>query len=178
MIAWFVAAALAGDPGECGTLAPPPERLSVAWVSPAGRGAGRASSLLVVPTTALRTWVAADAPSVGRMLQHLGLRKRDTAPKRRYKVTIFDVRAVDLCRPLDEQGEEDVAAGLPACAERFGEPRRGSSGCGYARDGGSKKRSFDVYRVRWEDAAAAGFCVLPAEAFVAEAPRRVGSPGR
>lgn len=176
MIALLVAAALAGDPGECGALAAPPERLSVAWVSPAGRGAGRRTSLLVVPTTALRAWVAADPPSVGRMLQHLGLQRRDKTPKRRYKVTIFDVRALDLCRPLDEQGEEDVAASVAACPERFGEPRRGSSGCGYARDGDTGKRSFDVYRVRWEDAAAGGFCVLPAEAFLTEAARR--SSGR
>lgn len=172
MIALWIAAALAGDPGECGSLEPPPERLSVAWVSPVGRGAGRGTSLLVVPTTGLRTWVAETHPSVGRMLQHLGLQRKDRTPKRRFKVTVFDVRAVDLCRPLDEQGEDEVVAGLSACAERFGEPRRGSSGCGYARDGGTGKRSFDVYRVRWEDAAATGFCVLPAEAFVAEVPRR------
>lgn len=167
-----LAAALAGDPGVCEDLAPPAERLSVAWVSPVARGAARSTSLLVVPTTTLRAWAQAERPSVGRMLQHLGLRKRDRTPKRGYKVTIFDVRAVDLCRPLDEQGEGDGAAGLPACPERFGEPRPGSSGCGYARDGGTGARSFDVYRVRWEDAAAAGFCVLPAEAFLAEATRR------
>ena len=42
----------------------------------------------------------------------------------------------------------------------------GFTGCGYSRDTGSGSRGLDVLRVRWEDAAREGFCVMPLDRFL------------
>jgi hypothetical protein len=162
VIAW-VAAALAGDCTD--DLAAPPPSLSVAWISPVGRRVSSRGYLSVVPAGELRRWVAEERPGLGRVLQHLGERKRARDPRRRYKITIFDVSAADLCRPLDEVAEGTSVAGVAACPA----PRSrvaASDGCGSWADAVSGDPTFPVYRVRWLDAARDGFCVLPAERFL------------
>ena len=51
-------------------LTEPPAGMSVAWVSPLGARAAARGYLTVVPTAELTRWVAAERPSLGRLLQH------------------------------------------------------------------------------------------------------------
>lgn len=162
--AWLVATALAQD---CAKLAPPPDHLAVAWVSPVRRSARRGTWLPVVPAADLRAFVKAQSPSPGRLLQALGVRKRAKDPKRRYKVTIFDLTAADLCRPVEGTEEGYVVDGVGACG-RLDHATSTYSGCGYTTDQADGKRRFDLYRVQWKTAAARGFCVLPLERYLSD----------
>ena len=172
---WFLLAGLAraADPVPCDpALAPPSEAMSVAWVSPVRARVGANGSIDVVPTSQLRSWIAGHpGTTVGRMLQHLGERRSASEPHRLYKVTIFDVAAVDLCRPLDGKDSVDQIAGVYACSSG-GHPTSMYSGCGYTTDASDGKRALDLYRVEWRDAAAEGFCVLPAQRFVEQTGKR------
>ena len=169
MIAWILAFAWAAEPPSCDEMSwpEPAEMLSVAWVSPVGQTVGRRGTVDVVATADLKSFVAEEAKgSVGRMLQHLGLRKRARDPARRYKVVVFDVRRADLCRPV--VGYENPAAlnGVASCTPRASKPDSDSTGCGYTVDRGSGEPGLVEYQAEWADLARNGFCVLPAERFV------------
>lgn len=166
----LLAFALAGDepPAACPSLEPVHGRVSVAWVSPMSQTVGADTLLPVVRTSALRAWLAAEKPTVGRMLQGLGMRRRYTDPKRPYKVTIFEVDADALCRPMGDRLAGDDASGLPTCPDRFGRPTRAYRGCGTLTDQADGDPSLDVFRVSWRDAVRTGFCLFPAERFVSE----------
>ena len=157
-LAAMVGAALASscDPEA---LSPPPETLSVAWVSPLPR---RAHGWLEV----VRTRDAARQGDVGRMLQALGRRRKDTAPRRRYKVVVFDVSATALCRGVAGVEEGAVVGGVRACADRLTRSTRSTDGCGHVVDRADDSAGVEVFRARWRDLAREGFCVLPAERFV------------
>lgn len=147
MIALLLGVALASEP-VCGGLTAPGETLSVAWVSPLGQRVGPRGTVEVVRTRDLRAALQDRAGGqLGRMLQLLGLRRSAAPPSRRWKVTVFDVRGADLCRP---------------------------SGCGFTVDRADGSRGLEIFRVRWADAARDGFCVLPAQRFVDEAARPSG----
>jgi len=105
------------------------------------------------------------------MLQVLGLRRTDRDPRRRYKVTIFDVVTTGLCRPL--AGYEDPAAveGMVTCPEKLGKETDRYDGCGFTTDLATGATGLELYGARWNDVARNGFCVLPAERFVAGARR-------
>jgi hypothetical protein len=163
--ALLLASALADTP--CGgELHRPPETLSVAWVSRLRDDAAAQTWLPVVATADLRAWMQRESPTPGRFLQYLGLRKTAEDPKRRWKVTVFDVHVSKLCRAIESAEETEVIEGVGACG--FGNRTRGDSGCGYAIDRKDGSRGPDLYRIRWADAAARGFCVLPAQRFVEE----------
>jgi hypothetical protein len=157
-------------PEVCGeALGAPAEVVSVAWVSPVGRRVGGRAWLEVVPTGELRRWMSAEDPTIGRLLQRMGQRKTERDPRRRFKVTVFEVRAADLCRPVE--GALEAIAGVASCEGGLGRSTATYSGCGYTTDLRDGARGFDVYRVQWRDAAVQGFCVLPGERFVAEGGR-------
>jgi hypothetical protein len=164
-IGWSLAAR-ADAPPTCGDRwTDPPDRVSVAWISPVRRRTTAAGWLDVIPTAALRDWVTAEHPSTGRFLQRLGLRRRDRDPRRRWKVTIFEVRSSDLCRPLDDLAGA-AAGGVVGCEAPRSAHRLDS--CGLTADPAGAARGIDLYRIRWRDAAPLGFCVLPLERFVSE----------
>lgn len=166
VLGWAVAA-LAGELPACEvSLRPPTEAVSVAWVSPLGQRVGRRGWLEVVRTADLRRALEAQSGGVGRMLQLLGVRRKARDPARPWKVTVFDVHGVDLCRPL--AGHEDPAAveGAVTCPERLGRVTRTYDGCGWTTDLGADRPGLEIFRIRWEDAARNGFCVLPADRYV------------
>jgi len=170
-MAWLLtlALALAGEPVTCEEQSwpEPDEVLSVAWVSPVGQTVGRRGTVEVVPTADLKAFVAAESKdSVGRMLQRLGMRKKARDPVKRFKVVVFDVRRVDLCRPV--QGYENPAAldGVASCTPKASKPDSDSSGCGYTVDRATGEPGLLEYQAEWADLARNGFCVLPAERFV------------
>ncbi len=144
----------------------PPDVFSVAWITPARRGARAGTWMEVVRTSDLRDWLREHPEAdLGRALQHLGLRKRDTKPRRLYKVTLFEARAADLCRPIRMgEGAPPFLDGVLLC---HGHTRRHSR-CGYSVDRADGSRGLDVYRIQWKTAAVRGFCVLPAERFLQE----------
>ena len=148
-------------------LAPVDDSVSVAWVSPVRKTVGNKTWLEVVATRDLRAWLQ-DEPNagVGRLLQRLGMRKKSADPRRRYKITIFDARSADLCRPVEGADESAPLSGLLPCSSGVGRATRLYSGCGYTTDHRDDSRGVDVYRARWEDLAVRGFCVVPAERFL------------
>lgn len=173
MIALLLGVALASDP-VCEGLTAPGDALSVAWVSPLGQRVGPRGVIDVVRTRDLREALQGRAGGrLGRMLQLLGLRRSATTPSRRWKVTVFDVRGADLCRPIADLEAPVTLEGATSCARD--RTRGQTDGCGFTVDRADGSRGLETFRVRWEDAARDGFCVLPAQRFVAEAAR---PPGR
>ncbi|MBN2800357.1 MAG: hypothetical protein JXX28_14550 [Deltaproteobacteria bacterium] len=169
MIFWTLLMSLALGAEPCSATLPPVQgsTVSVAWITPVREGVLRGGAWLeVVPTAHLREWLG-DHPDadVGRTLQLLGMRRRDTPPSRLYKITVFEAPVEALCRPIRGAASLSVG-GLPVCDGA----RRGSS-CGYTADKADDSRGLDVFRVRWRDAAARGFCVLPLDRFLAEGRR-------
>lgn len=171
MIAWLLVGVLwaAGPAAACPA---PPElapasTVSVAWVAPASRRVGARGFLTVVPTDALRAWIATERPDLGRVLQALGLRRRADPPDEPWVVGVFEVPALYLCRPVDLEPGVPYA-GLATCATGDATGGHRVDPCANARDlGRGGAPGLPLLRVRWEDAAARGFCVLPARRFVA-----------
>lgn len=154
----------------CQLPAAVPGTLQVAWVSPVRQGVGLSGVLDVVRTSDLRAIALAEKREPAAILRAIGLLRRRQKLRRDYKVTLFDVRSDWLCRPSDGPEGEDHA-GVPRCEERLQRKgrhiRRASwTGCGYLADTADGDRTLDVFRVRWRDAIAGGFCVLPLKRFL------------
>jgi hypothetical protein len=159
-------AAFAGD-GACAGLAPVDEGVSVSWVMPAGNKVGLGGWVDAVRTSDLRDWAASESSAtVGGLLRHLGYRKRKSEPHRRWVVVVFGGGASAPCRPVADDHLAEVAAlgGLPACSKPGPVAKQGD-GCGrvLSSDGSPGP---EVLRLKWKDAAAAGFCVVPVERFL------------
>ena len=140
--------------------------ISVAWIAPRTKRVSRQTVLTVVPTVDLRAFVKEEEPTVGRLLEYVGLRgKRRGEPRRAYKVVVFDVPRAELCRPIDEAGPTELVGGLRACEVR---PRdlRHTDGCGYGIDRRTFRPGPTVFQAPWEHLIRGGFCVLPAERFL------------
>jgi hypothetical protein len=150
---------------ECASLSEPKQTLSVAWVSRSARQVGASKWLRVVANRDLAGLVRDEKAGVGRMLQALDLRRRESDPKRRFKVVVFEVDRGILCRPLVEQAEGTTVSGVSACPAPLS--KQGPD-CGYTTDRATDKQGLDSYRVRWRDAARSGFCVIPAARYVVQ----------
>jgi hypothetical protein len=155
-------------PPACPAVAPlDREALSVAWVTRASHHVWPWTRITVTPTRELRERALATKADVPRLLQLVGARRSSREPRRPWIVVVFDVTDDDLCVPADpDRVAGDRFAGLPVCD-------RGDHGlgllddhCGRAIDRKTGKTSLPVWRIRWRDAAARGFCALPAERFV------------
>lgn len=158
---WAVLAPLAAaQTCDAGAHAALGDSISVAWVSPVRDRAAAGTWLWVVPTQKLRAF-AADHPD-GRVLQWLGLRKKDKEPRRRWKVVVFDAVPAQLCRPVSDGGLGDVA-GVARCDDRQSPDPDEEQACGQRLDRASGKPSVDAYRAQWSNLATNGFCVLPLE---------------
>lgn len=158
---------------ELAALPEPPGRLAVAWVAPWHRRPH--GSIRVVPTSELTGWLATQKPRwTGRTLQWLGLRRRNTDPRRRFQVRIFEVDASDLCRPVDGVEKDVSVSGIPACAPRRNGPDRQSDGCGHALDRRTGEPGPTRYVVKARDAREAGYCVVPLRRYVDEVGRKKG----
>lgn len=166
MLGGLVVAALLAAPAQaCEPLGEVPEAAQVAWVSKVNATAGNDTWLEVVELGKLRELVTRNARDSTRLLRGLGLLRRTQPQRAEYKVTVFEVSRGQLCREMDgEPGT--LVAGVPVCAAN--EQRQGAgvrpsayTGCGYHTDLGAGVRGLDVLRLRWADAVAKGFCVLP-----------------
>jgi hypothetical protein len=180
ILALALAAALAAGPGaasepicveaDFARLVEPPERLAVAWVGRWRREPRGA--LRVVPAADLARWVAEQEPAwEGRTLQRLGIRRRNTDPKRRYKVVIFDVPSTVLCRPVLDVAVGEIVAGMPSCSPRFAKPRRDRTACGATLDRRSGEPGLTALVVRRRDAIEGGHCSVPLDRYIRRAGR-------
>ena len=145
----------------------PPDYVSVAWVAPVGKDVWFNGHIDVVRTSDLAEHLSqSSSPTVARLLQVLGLRKSGKPPWRRYMVTVFDVPADLLCRAVDNE-EVTTISGIKTC-KKPGRTTKRKMPCGYAVDRTTGLRTVDRFRIRWNDAAANGFCVLPAQRYLKE----------
>ena len=163
----------------CDNLKTPSSTLQVAWVSKVGKQTHRWSIIEVVPFEDIQQWNKKNNPNTLRLLQYLGMKrsksKRNIAPNK-YKIVVMNVPRDSLCRPmLNEKENIQVGQsinGVIVCKEKRKHKamkfsyRHGDTGCGYLLDSKEKKRSVDVYRVNWSDAAAQGFLVVPMKHFL------------
>jgi hypothetical protein len=167
LIALLLWAGLAHAQPACESLSPlDRDALAVAWVSPAGRQVAQRTWLTVVPAASLRAWAGREQATPARLLQHLGLRRRDTPPRRPWKVTILEVDAASLCRPAADLDDGTPLAGLVVCPRGDRTVPGRYDGCGYTTDLAGDGRGADVFAIPWRDAASRGFCVLPLERFL------------
>lgn len=155
-----------GEPPACPSLAPPPARLQVAWVSPVRKQVWGRRSLSVVRVAELRTFVQAQGADRVRTLQALGIIGPRGKLRKRYKITLFDVSAEQLCRPVEHTLEGEDSDGLPACATGRQVGARHVTGCGTTTDTATGSPGLELYQVLWREAARAGFCVMPLERFL------------
>lgn len=159
----------------CQELAAVPKDLQVVWVSPMGRRVRRRAHVEVVRLQDLRKFVVDNKADEARVVQALGMAPRwgGRRANRPYKVVIFDVRADWMCRPVDDQSPGRDLSGVVACDPRVGgrqfQHGPGFTGCGYSLDTGASTRGLDVFRVRWSDASAGGFCTMPLSRFISGA---------
>ena len=161
--------ALAAEPAPgCGEVAPVPETFQVAWITPVRKRARASASLEVVRVGDLRAWIRQEEADQTRLLQAMGLASARGGGRanREWKVTIFDVAAGGVCRPVLGAPEGEVLAGAPACGEAMGRLPARETGCGYSFDKLTEDRGLDTFRVTWRDASAQGFCVFPLERFL------------
>jgi len=181
MISLFFAI-VASEASECSTVSSVPEALQVAWISPVGDQARSKELIEVVQLQSLQQWIDTEQADAKQVLHHLGMlpkRSRRTIDPNDYKIVIFDVESVSLCRSidLDEASSEGTAEieGLNVCTERAKPAklysRFGYTGCGYTWDTQAQSRGIDVYRTTWEAASKWGFCVLPLSRFLLGAPK-------
>lgn len=162
IVSLFAALAFATEPGDCEQLEDlDRDTVAMAWVSPSGASVGAGAHLPVVPTTDLLCWVHENGADEARVLQALGLRQKPTAPKRPYKVTIFDLPRDLLCRPVDFAEPGTEVSGLAACKKGSKGMLPRYEGCGYTQDAGTGNRAVDLFSVQWKNAASDGFAVIP-----------------
>jgi hypothetical protein len=157
---------------SCDEVAAPGAQVQIAWVSPLRKTVGARGWIEVVRVSDLRTWVRDHEEDTTRVLQVLGVkgRRARAVDAQDYKITLFDVDAAWLCRPIDGGTPGEPHQGVSICEEPQQDSlwahRRGYSGCGYSLDTGASVRGLDVYRIRWSEASAWGFCVMPMERFI------------
>lgn len=151
----------------------PPETFQVAWISPVGQTVWSNETIEVVPMKDLRLWVHENKANSSDLLAYLGMlsAKGKKVEAANYKITVFDVHRDTLCRPIRDAEPGTIQSNVAICLEKDQRAkswahRHGYTGCGYAINSKTNKRSLDVYRVRWMDASTMGFCVFPLARFL------------
>lgn len=163
---------VSGPARACEPVKEVPDSLQVAWVSKAGATAGNNSWLEVVQLGELRGLIGRSSRDSPTVLRALGLLGRVQKARAAYKVVVFEVARASMCRPMDGEPGTDVA-GVPICdhpeqRQGVGVKPAAYTGCGYGTNLGAGVRGLDIFRVRWADAVAKGFCVLPWDRMLAE----------
>jgi len=175
VLAAVLAAAPTASAQACGTPRAVPASTQVAWISRRSRRVPSRQVIEVVRVSDLRAWIRDNGADEKRLIQGLGMasRKGGLAAKHPYKITIFDVQADWLCRPIPDGTDGEDSYGVAVCADGDAKAvrhhRPGYTGCGYSLDTAASNRGLDVYRIRWSEASAWGFCVMPLDRFISGA---------
>ncbi len=165
----LIAAASAQDAPVCADTLAVPQSFQVAWISPVRKRASRDDHMEVIRVGDLRAWIQQEGADQTRLLQGLGLVRENPGRKaeKQWKITIFDITAEQLCRPIDGLAPYTDAYGLPVCEQNLRTHSDGrSDGCGYSTDTATGDRGLDIYRIPWGEASVQGFCVFPLERFI------------
>ena len=119
----------------------------------------------VEPLSERRSWVKTNGSDQKRLLQAMGLlgKRPIWRDQIAWKVTIFDVRADWLCRPIRGETPGLKVKGAAVCDERLQRGGRRFTGCGYTLNTATGGKGLTLFRVPWRDAARWGFCVMPIE---------------
>lgn len=172
---WLLAGLALAEPATCSTadleaLPVPSEKMALAWVAPWRR---RPSGwLTVVPAFELSTWLGQQDPTwTGRTLQWLGKRRRNTDPKRRYQVRIFEAEPSELCRPIATVDAETIVAGVPVCPARLSRSHGQTDGCGQCTDRKTGEPTATRYGLKVAEVKQRGFCVVPLDRYIEQAGR-------
>ena len=174
MTAALVALALAGQAHAqaCESPVSTPAQVQVAWISPVNQRVRSSTTMEVVRVQDLRAWVREHGAEPTRVLKGVGVLPRNGGPGEDWdwKITIFDVRAEWMCRPMEDGDPGADSGGVAICDEgdsgKIRSNRFGYTGCGYTLDTAASTRGLDVFRVDWETASSQGFCVMPLERFL------------
>jgi hypothetical protein len=172
LFAAFVAMTPDASAQACKEPGAVPTSTQVAWISRRSRRVPSGKVIEVVRVSDLRTWLRENAADETRLIQGLGMapRKGGFAARYAYKVTIFDVQADWLCRPIPDGEDGSDSLGVAVCgdsdAKPLGHHKPGYTGCGYSLDTAASNRGLDVFRIRWSEASAWGFCVMPLDRFI------------
>ncbi len=146
------------------------DTVQVAWISPLRQTVGAKTMISVVRTADFRALVGAKDRDATAILRAVGMLGPKQKVGKDYKITLFDVKAEWLCRPIPGV-EGEVVGGLRRCEEKH-QDRDASThpkawtDCGYLVDVLSGKRTLDLYRLEWSAAATWGFCVMPLQRFL------------
>lgn len=164
-------AALSGAPARaCEAPRAVSDSMQVAWISPVRQTVGAKTMISVVRTADFRTLVGAKDRDPTAILRAIGMLGPKQKLAKDYKITLFDVKAEWLCRPIPG-AEGELVAGLRRCDKKY-QDRDASThpkawtDCGYLVDVLSGKRTLDLYRLEWSAAATWGFCVMPLQRFL------------
>ena len=142
----------------------------VVWISPTRAHVRARGWMEVIEMDDLEAWAKEHGKDSVRFLQAAGVVSKSghKARSTTWKVTIFDVARDITCRPIEGAVPGTPVGSVAVCEDQ--KPAKGGhhgfTGCGYTRDTGSGSRGLDVLRVRWEDAAREGFCVMPLDRFL------------
>ena len=146
------------------------EATQVVWISPVRKRIRARGEMEVIELADLEAWAKEHGKDSVRLLQATGVVGKNAHKARSvpWKVTIFDVGRDLLCRPIEGALPGTEVASVSVCEDPKAAhgAKKGFTGCGYTRDTGSGSRGLDVLRVRWEDAAREGFCVMPLDRFL------------
>jgi len=159
-----------GQDAACQAVGDVAEATQVAWISPVRDRVRARGWMEVMELADLEAWAKEHGKDPTRLLQAAGVvgKKARRARSVPWKVTIFDVARDLTCRPIQGALPGTEVSTVAVCEDQ--KPAHGAghgfTGCGYARDTGSGSRGLDVLRVRWEDAAREGFCVMPLDRFL------------
>lgn len=146
------------------------DQVQVAWISPVRQTVGAKTMISVVRTSDFRALVGTKDRDPTAILRAIGMLGPKQKLAKDYKITLFDVKAEWLCRPMPGP-EGEVVGGLRRCEEKH-QDRDASThpkawtDCGYLVDVLSGKRTLDLYRLEWSAAATWGFCVMPLQRFL------------
>ncbi len=167
----FFGAALLGNPAAaCEAPRAIGDSVQVAWISPVRQTVGAKTMISVVRTADFRALVGTKDRDPTAILRAIGMLGPKQKLRKDYKITLFDVKAEWLCRPIPG-AEGEVVAGLRRCEEKH-QDRDASThpkawtDCGYLVDVLSGKRTLDIYRLEWSAAVTWGFCVMPLQRFL------------
>jgi len=164
-VIWMTAAlAASGEGPSCSVegLQTPDTALQVVWVSPVRKQVRSNTDVTVVTIDDLAGFIEDEKADQTRVLQGLGLvgKRAGWRSRRLYKAVIFEVRAEELCRPVEGIEPGAVIGGARVCDR--------ASGCGRTEDKLTGEDGLEAFEIPWRDAARSGFCVVPMEVYVEE----------
>lgn len=126
-----------------------PTTVQVAWISPTKEKVRGNTVLDVIPVSALREFIQTNSNDELGLLQVSGIIKKDHI-KKQYKITLFDVSSDWLTKANNKRSN-----GV-----------KYQDDCGFTYNKNKDNIGLPLYNITWNNAARAGFCVMPIQRFL------------